>query len=44
MEMADGDHLKIGELRPALPEADVAAAPDVDEELRPRANPQQLAS
>jgi len=31
MQMADADHCEIGQLRPSLTEADVAAATDVEQ-------------
>src|SRR2546427_2054067 len=42
MQMADADHCEIGKLRPALPEADVAAATDVEQKLGLCTYPQQI--
>ena len=43
MQVADADHFEIGELGPALPEADVGPAADVEKEFRLRSDPQQIA-
>src|SRR5258706_10988351 len=43
MQMADCEHGEISELRPALAEAEIGAAADIDHHFRLLADPQEIA-